>query len=339
MKPEFNLSNRREFVGYISKTAAILGLTTAAAGAKAGNEASANPYAYNIAQFQKTDPKLIAYREVTRWRCSRTEAKQLAIGPNGQIYVCAGNYITAFDFQGQPGLEIALSGPASCVAIDQDGTLYAGRRSAMEVYGPKGDHRATWASPDAKSWFTGLAIGEKDVFVADAGKRALLRYDKSGKLVQRIGEKSAGGNAPGFVVPSPYLDAVIHGDGLLRVNNPGRHQVELYTLEGGFEGAWGKPTAAIEGFCGCCNPIAIALLPDGRIVTGEKGLPRVKIYSSAGEFESVVAGAESFPENARACSGLNDCAHGGLAVTVDSQGRVYILDIVTSEVRVMQRKT
>jgi hypothetical protein len=64
----------------------------------------------------------------------------------------------------------------------------------------------------------------------------------------------------------------------------------------------------------------------------------VKIYNASGEFESVVAGTESFPENAKACSSLNDCTHGGLDTAVDSQGRVYILDFVAGDVRVMQRK-
>jgi hypothetical protein len=143
---------------------------------------------------------------------------------------------------------------------------------------------------------------------------------------------------PGLIVPSPFLDVIIHRDGLLRVNNPGRHQVEAYTFDGSLEGAWGKPTAATEGFCGCCNPIGLAALADGRIVTCEKGIPRVKIYSAGGEFESVVAGAESFPENALACNDLNDCIHGGLDAAVDSGGRIYILDLVAGNVRVMKRK-
>jgi uncharacterized cupin superfamily protein len=94
----------------------------------------------------------------------------------------------------------------------------------------------------------------------------------------------------------------------------------------------------ITGFCGCCNPINFALLPDGRYVTCEKGLPRVKIYSATGEFQSVVAGGESFAENARAC-GPFDCTAGGLDAAVDSQGHVYILDMVTGDIRVMQRKS
>jgi len=75
-------------------------------------------------------------------------------------------------------------------------------------------------------------------------------------------------------------------------------------------------------------------------VTCEKGLPRVKIYSERGEFESVVAGAESFPENARACAskGLGDCTQGGLDAVADARGRIYVLDFVTSDVRVMKAK-
>ena len=339
MKREFQLFDRREFVDFLSKSAAILGLTGLAARSGAAEQKGANPFAYDLSRLQKTDPKLINYEEVGRWRCTRKEPRQIASGSIGLLYVCAGNYITVFSPEGVPGLEIALTDAACSVAAAEDGTIYAGLRDHIEVFDTKGERRATWAVSDRKSWLTSLAVGASDVFAADSGKRVVLRYDKSGKLVGRIGGKDATRNVPGFIVPSPYLQVAICSDGLLRVNNPGRHRIESYTFDGDFEGAWGNPTAAIEGFCGCCNPIAIGLLSDGRFVTGEKGLPRVKIYNSTGTFESVVSGAESFPENARACSGLNDCAHGGLALAVDSRGRIFILDLVTSEVRVMQRKS
>ena len=311
-----------------------------AAGAKAGEpeQGTRNPFAYDISRFQKTDPKLITYEEVARRPVPRKEARRLAIGPDDQLYVCAGNYINAMSATGGRGLELALAGPAWCVAVARDGTIFAGLRDHIEVFDSSGGRVARWERPDPKTWLTGLAAGEKDVFAADAGKLIVLRYDRNGKITGRIGRKDAERNVPGFIVPSPFLDVILHPDGLLRVNNPGRHRVEAYTVEGDWEGAWGKPSAAIEGFCGCCNPIAIAALADGRVVTCEKGIPRVKIYSAAGEIESVVAGAESFPENAHACTDLNDCVHGGLDAAVDSQGRIHILDIVASEVRVMKRK-
>lgn len=75
-------------------------------------------------------------------------------------------------------------------------------------------------------------------------------------------------------------------------------------------------------------------------MTCEKGLPRVKVYSPRGDFESVVAGAESFAENARtgALKNRSDGLLGGLDATVDSQQRIYILDLVANDVRVMKRK-
>ena len=337
MNPEFELFDRREFFGIVTKTAAILGL---AGGAKAAGEeqGKGNPFAYDISRFQKTDPKLITYDEVTRWPIPHKGARRLGIGPEDQVYVCAGNYINCLSRAGERGLELALAGPACCVAVARDGAILAGLRDHIEVFDSKGGKVARWESPDSRTWFTGLAAGAKDVFAADAGKLVVLRYDRSGKIVGRIGRKDAERNVPGFIVPSPFLDVMIHRDGLLRVNNPGRHRVEAYTFDGDLEGSWGKPTAAIEGFCGCCNPIGLTALPDGRIVTCEKGIPRVKIYSADGGFESVVAGSESFPENTHACTDLNDCIHGGLHAAVDSEGRIYILDIVSSDVRVMRRK-
>lgn len=337
MKPEFELFDRREFFGFVTKTAALLGLASAAK-AKTAEQETANPFAYDISRFQKTDPKLITYEEVTRWPIPHHEARRLSIGPDNQIYVCAGNYINCLSRTGQRGLELELAGPACCVAVARNGALFAGLRDHVEVFDPKGVRLARWESPAPKTWLTGLAVGEKDVFAADARELVILRYDLTGKIIGRIGQKNAERNVPGFIVPSPFLDVLVHPDGLLRVNNPGRHTVEAFTFDGDFEGAWGKPTAGIEGFCGCCNPIAITSLPDGRMVTCEKGIPRVKIYSVGGEFESVVAGAESFPENAHACTDLNDCIHGGIDAAVDSEGRIYILDIVTSEVRVMKHK-
>ena len=299
----------------------------------------ANPFAYRVDHLSRTDSQLIHYEQVGSFHTPRAESRHIAVTPDGSLVLGAGNYVAVLDVEGAVRFDIGLSSQVRCVTIAADGELYVGLRDHVEVFDRKGQRRASWDSPGLRTWLTGLAVGRNDLFVADAGNRIVLRYDRSGTLLGRIGEKNPERHIPGFVVPSPFFDLELAPDGLLRVANPGRHQVEAYTAQGDFEFAWGKTSAAIDGFCGCCNPINLALLPDGRVVTCEKGLPRVKVYSPDGKFESVVAGPESFVENAKVCSVDNaDCTRGGLDAAVDSQGRIYILDPVAGDVRIMRRK-
>jgi hypothetical protein len=329
--------SRRGFVKRGLGTAAVTATAAATLGQAASKPASSNPFAFDVEKYRKTDPTLLHYEQVGRFPVPRSEARRLTMGPEEKLYVSAGNYVCVLDRQGNRLNEIALAAPVRCAAVAQDGTIYASLRTHVEVLDAKGQKRAAWESPNAKTWFTGLAVGENDVFAADSGNRIVLRYDRAGKVVRRIGAKDADRHVPGFILPSPFLDVEIHRDGLLRVNNPGRHQVEAFTFDGDMELAWGKASMGIQGFCGCCNPIALTLLPDGRIVTCEKGLPRVKVYGVTGEFESVVAGPESFVENSKQCD-PSDCTTGGLDATVDAQGRIYILDLVANDIRVMTRK-
>jgi len=302
---------------------------------------NANPFALDVQRLRRTDPKLIHYEQVSRFPCPAPNPRRIAIGPDDRVHIAAADTVTLLDRDGGRVCEIVCAAPVRCVAVGADGTVYAGVRDHVEVFNRTGKRLETWQSPGQRTWLTGLALGENDVFAADSGNRFVLRYDKTGKLVGRIGERNRDRNIPGLVVPSPYLDVELAHDGLLRVNNTGRHRVEAYTTDGDLEFFWGQPSAAIEGFCGCCNPVGIALLPDGRAATCEKGLPRVKIYSPKGVFESVVAGTETFFENAKAgtLKSRSDGLLGGLDAAVDSQQRIYILDLVANDVRIMVRKT
>ena len=338
-KPDSNGPiSRRGFVGQMA--VGVAGLTITGAKTRRLLAVESNPFAYDLGDLAKTDPKLIGYEEIKRLPALPAPARHIEIGPEDTLYAAAGNSILGINRDGVRALEIPLGAPARCVAAARDGTIYAGLRDRILSFDRKGNRLASWESPGAKTWFTGLAVAENELFAADAGNRIVLRYDRSGKLTGRIGEKSKERNVPGFVVPSPYLSVKLHRDGLLRVNNPGRHRMEVYTPTGDFEGSWGTPSAAIGGFCGCCNPINFAILPDGRLVTCEKGLPRVKVYGADGAFESVVAGTEAFAENAKVGAGdfRSDASLAGLDAAVDSQDRIYIFDLVTAQVRVMQRK-
>jgi hypothetical protein len=346
MKNRKQIITRRHFLKETAGGAGMLavgsGVFAASLGLARGGSVGKdpNPFAYDVERLRKTDPKLIHYEQVGHFASPGPDPRRIVIGPEDRVYIAAGNAVSVLDRDGTRVIDVGLGAAARCVAVAGDGTLYAGVRDHVEVFDRKGKRLATWDSPGKRTWFTGLAVGENDVFAADAGNRVVLRYDKSGKVTGRIGEKNKERNIPGLIMPSPYLDVKLARDGLLRVNNTGRHRVEAYTPSGDLEFSWGKPTSAIEGFCGCCNPVGLAMLPDGRYVTCEKGLPRVKVYSAEGAFESVVAGPESFVENAKATfvKGTEDCRLGGLDAAVDSQQRIYILDLVANDVQVMKRK-
>lgn len=343
MKPSNRLT-RRQFLrrgalgsGWVAVAGAAL---TASRGRGRAAAADANPFAYDLGTAAHTDPKLIHYETASAFAPGVGDARRLAFGPGDRLHLAGKTAITIVDLAGAKLHEIPLTAPARCVAVGPDGTIYAGLRDHVEVFDASGRKLASWESPGKKVWLSGLVVGEKGIFAADAGNRMVLRYDPAGKVTARIGERNKQRNVPGLIVPSPYLDVALGPDGLLRVNNPGRHCIDIYTPEGDLELSWGKPTAAIEGFCGCCNPIAIEVLPDGRHLTCEKGLPRVKIYSATGQFDCVVAGPESFPENAKtgSISDKSDGVLGGLDAAVDSHGRICTLDLVTGRVAVMKAK-
>jgi hypothetical protein len=333
------LFSRRGFVLRAAQhtTVAGVGAGLLALRADAQAQKKTNPWAYDDSLYRKTDPSLIRYREVGRFQTTQPSPRCFCLTKDGTVLVGAGQQITEYSETGDQLSEFSVEFEIRCLALAPEHGLYLGFRDHIEVYDRKGQRRATWETPGKRAYFTAIAATENDVFVADAGSRIVWRYDPAGKIKGRIGEKSTERRIPGFIVPSPFFDVQVAPDGLLRVTNTGRHQVEVYTPDGDLELSWGKPGAAIENFCGCCNPIATVPLRDGRIVTLEKGIPRVKVYSARGVFESVVAGAESFPENERVC-GPNDCTLGGLDGAVDAKGRIYVLDLVAGSVRIMEEK-
>ena len=327
--------SRRQFVKDVAQGALVVGVGAYVAQTAAAAER--NPFAYDVSRFSQTDPKLIGWEEVSRRTCPVKAALRLAIGPDDAVHVVAGHQIVRWSGAGErPSLD--LGAPVRCVAVAADGTLLVGLTDRIAVFDAAGKRQADWPSPGPKTWFTGLAVTEREVFAADSGNRIVWRFDRAGKTLGRLGARDAQRGVPGLILPSPFLDVKLHADGLLRLNNTGRHRIEAYTVDGDFELAWGEASAAVAGFCGCCNPIGFAFLPDGRTVTGEKGLPRVKVYGADGTFESVVAGTETFADNVRQCANPSDCTRGGLDVAVDSRGRIHILDRVTGEVRIMQPK-
>jgi hypothetical protein len=91
--------------------------------------------------------------------------------------------------------------------------------------------------------------------------------------------------------------------------------------------SWGAASSAVAGFQGCCNPAAIALLPCGALVTGEKGFVRVKVYEPDGSLSSVVAQPAEFPVGDPSIDIATRKAHGGeiiVLVPLEKAVRVFV---------------
>jgi hypothetical protein len=311
--------------------------TTGEKGSGLGKE-----FVYDIEALTKVDPSLIIYEELGKpIPTGLTQSTAIAIATNSpsRVYVAGDNAIKVFSDEGGLVDEIKLTSTPQCLAIGGDGSIYVGMKDHVEVYDGQKKRSASWPALGDKAVLTSIAVYKDNVFVADAGNRVVIRYDTAGKIVNHIGRKDKDKGIGGFVIPSPYFDLAVGGDGLLRVVNPGRHLIEAYTFEGDLEFSWGKRSAGIEGFCGCCNPVNFAMLDDDSFITCEKGLTRVKLYDADGNFVGVVAGPEQLAEGSqcRICNIPALCQVGGFDVAVGTGGQVFVLDTIKNVVRTFSK--
>jgi len=287
-------------------------------------------FAYDLSKFRKVDPGLISYRQVRTLEVPLAAPCGLALGTDGRIYVVGDDSLLIYPSPGGRPRRIALGETPQAVATAADAegrtVIYVAAKRYIAVYDDPDKPPRRWRKLDENAHLTSVVVADDgSVFAGDAGNRVVLRYDPAGRIIGRIGRKDAARNIPGLVAPSPHLDVAIGADGLLRVTNPGRLRVEAYTFDGDLELSWGVASPGIEGFSGCCNPTDIAVLPGGQIVTSEKGLERVKVYSPTGEFLCVVAGPRTFSRGAS-----------GLDLAVDKSGRIWVLDPPAKVVRVFE---
>jgi len=299
-------------------------------------------YQYDISSLAYIDPNLIQYDLVLPViETGYVNARGVFVDHKGLIWVAGDQTVRVFKRDGSLVRALDSSGPTYCVAVTQENRIYVGRRDHVDVFGPDFKLESAWPSLGKDAVITSLAVSPTHVFVADAGHREVVVCDLNGQSVTRFGQANDDQDFDGIIVPSAYFDLALSQDGLLRVVNPGRLRVDAFTLEGQYEFPWGEPGNGIRDFCGCCNPCALAVLPDGGFVTAEKGLMRVKVYNSDGGFEGVVAGPVDLEIRIepKICKTPDQCKANALDVAVDRTGDIYILDTEHAQIRVFTKKT
>ena len=175
------------------------------------------------------------------------------------------------------------------------------------VFDPAGTKVSELKLPEAASAVDAHFIG-KELVVGDLEKSQILFYELTGtegKVTRKITKVFRLCCGIFDFCPGTAPDELI-------VANLGAFKVQTFKT-GVKAGEFGKRGSKPEEFLGCCNPVNVACLADGSIVTVEKTPTRVKIYDKEGKTCAKVTGLTELVEG---CTTI--------PVVVDSKGSVYL---------------
>jgi hypothetical protein len=277
-----------------------------------------------------------AFSESKRIPLTMDNPSALTVGSGGGIYVAGENAVVTLDAHGKETARYGVKGRPGCLAVSAGGKLLVGMRNHVEVLDAKG-LAASWQDLGERAYLTSIAVDDENIFVADAGNRVVLRFGHDGISRGRIGERDKERGLPGLVVPSPYFDVAIDPQGALWVVNPGKHGLENYRTNGDLVSSWYRSGMEAEAFCGCCNPIHIAFRSDNSLVTAEKGLSRVKVYSPDTTLLGIVA-AEPAPPIAENKALFCNVEPPIMDLAVDQQDRILVLNKPEKAIIVYEEK-
>jgi hypothetical protein len=251
----------------------------------------------------------------------RQSLSGIAVGPDDRIFVLGDGDVRIFRRDGAAVGKWKAPNGASCIAVSTEANVYFGAAGRVEVYDAEGNRKAGFdaGEPGKQADITAIKVIPKEILVADAAARYIRRFSHDGKRLGEIGTKTKTG---GFMLPNRSLDIDVNAEGVLVAADSGRHRVSSWTLDGTPLRHFGKFGLVNPGdFVGCCNPVNIALAPNGRIVTAEKVIPRIKVYNTEGKLLALI-GPEHFDSK---------CTH--LHLAIDSKGRIFVADPVRLEVK------
>jgi hypothetical protein len=246
----------------------------------------------------------------------------IAVGLADEIFVLGDGEVRIFDSSGQNVRKWKAINGASCIAVGEDLRVYLGAAGRVEIFDIEGHHRGGFGAgePGKPAEITALKVLPNEILIADAAGKYIRRYSHDGKSLGKIGNRTKTG---GFMLPNRSLDIDVDSKGTVIATDPGRHRVSFWLLDGTPVRHFGKfGLLNQEDFVGCCNPVNIALTGDGKIVTAEKVVPRIKVFSPVGKLLALI-GPEYFDPK---------CTHIHLAI--DSKGRILAADPVRLEVKI-----
>jgi hypothetical protein len=255
----------------------------------------------------------------------RRSLSGIALGPRNAVYALGDDEVRVFDASGQLVRSWKAPEKATCLGVASDGRVGVGSPGRVDIYDDAGTHIGgfTAGTRDKPAAVTAIRLVRDEVLVADVAARVIRRYDLSGAERGVIGAQAKTG---GFMLPNKSLDFDVDASGVVHATDTGRHQITSWALDGTMVAAFGKfGMARPEDFVGCCNPVNVAVAPDGSIVTAEKVAARVKVFGQDRTLLAVI-GPEHFDPM---------CWH--IYVAVDFSGRIVTADPERRTIAVFER--
>lgn len=284
-----------------------------------------NPFEKDIEAYNAVADSLISHVETKQIRLSTSTPKAIDY-KDGAIYILADDYLQIIRTNGSEVKKTTLGDETTCLTVLKDKRVLVGFKDHLVLL-EKDLVEMKHSAISEKALFTAVATKDDLIFVADAGLKRVVVYDRNLTQVNTFKGESGVSDQYGFIVPSAHFDLAVNAESELWVVNPGMHALQNYSNKGKLRGFWSKTSFESDGFSGCCNPFYIAFLSDGSFVTSEKGLVRIKIHEPSGILRSVVASPQSFKGERKAPD-----------VTVDEKGGILALDFEKKMIRFFKLK-
>jgi hypothetical protein len=252
----------------------------------------------------------------------RESLLDIAVDGADQVIALGDGQVRVFTADGGLVRQWRAGEGAECLTVGPEGAVYVAGAGRIDVFDGGGVRTGGFTFGDAGKppGVSAIAVHGGDILVADASARIIRRFDATGRQRNLIGDQ---GKTKTFMLPNGRLDVTVDTAGIVRATDTGRHQVTSWALDGAPIGRFGKfGMQDPADFVGCCNPINVATTPDGKVVTSEKMVARVKVFEPDGRLLAVI-GTENFDPM---CTQIH--------LAVDSKGRILAADPVRRRIQV-----
>jgi hypothetical protein len=216
-----------------------------------------------------------------------------------------------------------VKGYASALAVDESNQIYVLdvqqkmnkkkiRGRIVETAAPVGVVCSVYAADGKKLrsfnckeniTAAGAKLIDGNLIVSDYKKGKLAFYNaNNGNLITKL---------EGMRPCCGMLDFALNDKKQILVANLGAFRVQCVDVKGNKLMTFGNRGKSLDEFHGCCNPVSVASLNNGAIVTVEKDPTRVKIFSKDGAKQ--IQGIEEL---------VKGCSY--IPMTVDSKDNLYL---------------